>query len=255
MNASRRRGRFLLRDPQDGASARLFCFPYSGLGASMYNKWPRRVGDVEFCLIQLPGRENRIPEPHYGTYDSLAGQVAEYLLPHLDRPFGFFGHCGGALPAFATALHLARHGMPSPEVLYVSSQVSPHDGPYGRFLGMTDAELSEELTQLTLAMGGRPQPDMIEISLKVLRADLDANQQYHLDEPVVLPSVVHAIGWRDDREIPPRLMAGWSAYAEPDRFRRTVLPGGHHAFLRPPDELPLLLAEGLASTRTSGPEG
>ncbi|MFD0382099.1 thioesterase II family protein [Streptomyces stramineus] len=61
-----------------------------------------------------PGRENRLREPHYGTYEELAEQLVEALLPHFDRPFAFFGHCGGALPGFATALLLARSGLPTP---------------------------------------------------------------------------------------------------------------------------------------------
>ncbi|MEV6766772.1 thioesterase domain-containing protein [Streptomyces sp. NPDC051105] len=249
MRTARQPGRLLLRDPQDWAAARLFCFPYSGLGASMYNKWPRRMGDVEICLIQPPGRENRIREPHFGTYEAFAEQAAERLLPHLDRPFGFFGHCGGVLPAFATALHLARNGLPCPDILFVSSQVAPHDGPYGRFLSMTDAELAEELMQLTRAMGGLPQPDLIDINLRVLRADLGASQQYRLEQPVIIPSDIHAIGWRDDREIEPALMGGWTSYTEPRRFSQTILPGGHYDFLRPPEKLLELLAEGCSAPR------
>ena len=34
---------------------------------------------MEICLIQLPGRENRVREPHYGTYEELAVQLAESL--------------------------------------------------------------------------------------------------------------------------------------------------------------------------------
>lgn len=237
--------RWLLRKPKGEAPARLFCFPYSGVGASMYHRWPERIGPAEVCLIQLPGRENRLRDPHYGTYEDLAGPLAEALLPHLDRPFGFFGHCGGALPGFALALHLRERGLPEPAALFVSSQVSPHDGPFGRFLGMRDDELAIELAELTRAMGGEPHPALIEMNLGVLRADVDANRAYHLDKPVRLPSVVHTIGWEDDQEIRPERMTGWSEYAEPGRFRAEVLPGEHYAFLGAPDALTGVLAAGM----------
>ncbi|AEY87129.1 thioesterase [Streptomyces corchorusii] len=247
-----RPNKMLLRPPKQDSRARLFCFPYSGLGASMYNKWPDQVDGVEICRVQPPGRENRYREPHYGTYEELAEQVTEALLPHLDRPFAFFGHCGGALPGFATALHLARAGLPTPHTLFISSQVAPHDGPFGRFLQLTNSELAVELAELTRAMGGTPSPDMIQMSLRVLRADITANQRYHLTEPVLLPCAVHVIGWSEDKEIRPEQMGGWHAYAEDGRYAETTLEGGHHAFLDAPCELLTTLTERLCSAEPFG---
>ncbi|MFF0487669.1 thioesterase II family protein [Nocardia sp. NPDC004068] len=244
--APRRRGG-LLRPPSPDAAARLFCFPYSGLGASMYRRWPRRVGEVEICLIQPPGRENRMRDPHFGRYEDLAELLVPDLEPWLDRPFGFFGHCGGALAAFATALRLGARG---PDCLFVSSQVAPHEGPFGRFLRMTDDELAVELAELTRSLGGEPQPDILALSLRVLRADVTANQRYRLDEPVRLPGRVVAIGWADDREIRPEQMTGWREYATPDRFSSTVLPGAHYEFLSAPTVLFEQFAAGMGASMT-----
>jgi len=90
------------------ATARLFCFPYSGCGASMYRAWPRWVGSVEIVPLQLPGRENRMREPHYGTYEKLASALVADIGPYLDRPYALFGHCGGALPAAEPRCNLRR---------------------------------------------------------------------------------------------------------------------------------------------------
>jgi medium-chain acyl-[acyl-carrier-protein] hydrolase len=50
--------------PQPRASLRLFCFAYAGGGASAFHKWLQLVpAEIEVCLIQLPGRENRLIEP------------------------------------------------------------------------------------------------------------------------------------------------------------------------------------------------
>ncbi|XVS67664.1 thioesterase II family protein [Actinosynnema sp. CA-299493] len=251
MSSPPRRGRWLLRRPDPEAAARLFVFPYSGLGASMYARWPARVGAMEVCAVQPPGRENRIREPHYGGYADLAEAAVPQLLPYLDRPFAFFGHCGGALAAFATAVRLWETGGPPPAVLFMSSQVAPHEGPYGRFLSMTDAELAVELTALTRAMGGAPDPDMIDLGLGVLRADITANQRYRLDDPIELPSAVCALGWADDVEIRPEQMGGWCEYAPAGRFSAPVLTGGHHEFLGAPEylvtELDQTMAKALAS--------
>lgn len=212
----------------------------------MFARWPRRIGDVDICLVQLPGRENRLREPHYGSYEQLASDLAEGLLPYLDRPFGLFGHCGGALPAFATALHLMRSGLPTPAHFFVSSLVPPHEGPYGRFLRMSDDELAVELTKLIRAMGGTPHPELIEMNLGVLRADLAATRAYRIREPVLLPFAVHAIGWSADKEVSPTLMTGWREYAKPDQFHSMVIPGEHYTFLDPPEELLEELVRGMA---------
>lgn len=224
--------RWLLRRPKEGAAARLFCLPYSGVGASMYARWPRRIGPAEVCLIQLPGRENRAKDPHYGTYEALAESLTGALEPYLDVPFAFFGHCSSALAAFETARQLHRKGMPVPDRLFISSQVAPHDGPYGRFLGMTDDELAAELAELTRAMGGEPDPEMIRFGLGVMRADVEANKRYRLPAPEPLPSGITVLGWRDDAEVAPALMTGWRQYADDVRF--TTLQGSHHSFLTAP---------------------
>ncbi|MER7408388.1 thioesterase domain-containing protein [Streptomyces sp. NPDC000070] len=242
-----RPGKWLLRRPRNDVRARLFCLPYSGVGASMYTQWPRLIGDdVEVCPVQLPARENRLREQHYGSYEELARLAVDGLRPYLDRPFGLFGHCGGALAAFAIALYLDQVGGPAPQALFTSSQVAPHDGPFGRFLHLDDEELKVELAHLTRVMGGEPNPAAIELGLTVLRADIAAHQNYRLDAPVRLRAAVRSIGWEDDQEIRPSQMDGWPPYAADGRFAGTVLSGGHHTFRSAPDELLKEFEAGLA---------
>src|SRR6266545_2952434 len=127
--------RWFLREPSPEGAARLFCLPYSGCGATMYRNWPRFLGDIEICRVQPPGRENRTREAAYETYEQLADDLAEVLLPYLDRPFAFFGHCGSALPGYETTVRLLQRGYPMPLRLFVSSQAAPHQGPTGRAHG------------------------------------------------------------------------------------------------------------------------
>lgn len=204
----------------------------------MYHRWPRSVGDLEVCLIQPPARENRIREPHYGTYQELAASLVEFLPPYLDRPFAFFGHCGGVLPGVELTLQLAAAGLPLPHRLFASSQVAPHDGPYGRFLDLDAEGLAEELRTLIASQGGTPSPALVTMGLGLLERDIDANRRYVVPEPQPLPCGVTAIGWSEDREIPFGLMGGWRQLA--DDVRMVRLDGGHHDFLSAP---PALLAE------------
>lgn len=224
-----------MRRPDPAAEARLFCFPYSGTGASMYHRWPRRIGQVEVCLIQPPARENRIREPHYGTYQEMAAALVDYLPPYLDKPFGFFGHCGGALPGVELTLQLAAAGLPLPRRIFISSQVAPHDGPYGRFLSLRRDELTEELARLVTGMGGTPNPRLLELGLDLLEMDIEANRRYRVSEPQPLPCGITVIGWTEDQEIPMDLMGGWRVLSSDCRF--VLLDGKHYDFLGAPAHL------------------
>ena len=225
--------RSLLRIPDAGAAGRIFCFPYSGVGASMFNRWPRWIGRYEVCPLQLPGRENRIGEAHYGTYHELADELASGLLPFLDRPSVFFGHCAGALPAFETARRSTD--APVPPRLVVSAQVAPHDCPHDRFLECTDAQLRDELARLTLSRGGAIHPSWLELAMEILHKDLAANRVYWLDEPVRTELDISVLHWSDDTELTSEQLAGWAHYGTGVRF--DVLDGEHYEFLSAPGAL------------------
>jgi len=232
------RNRWLPREPSRTAAARVFLIPYSGCGASMYRQWPRERAGVEFLPVELPGHETRFAEPNFTSYAELATLMAAGLEPYLDVPFGFFGHCGSALAAYETSVHLVRAGMPTPAGLFVSSQVAPQDGPAGRFLSMDDHQLGAELEKLIRELGGTPSAELIELYLEVLRADVETNKRYVVPDPFRLPCPIAAIGWTGDDEIPYSTMGGWSACGETNSV---LLEGGHHRFIEaPPDLLDLM---------------
>lgn len=231
---------WLLREPADSA-ARLFCLPYSGCGAAMYRDWPRYIGHIEVCPVQLPSRDSRFAEPHFETYERLAAQLIDGLGPFLDRPFALFGHCGSALPAYEVSVQLAQRGGPVPSNLIVSSQVAPHDGPYGRLLGLTEAELAAEVRELMTELGMVVIDDLLEVYLEVLRADIEANKRYH-SPPVRLAHPITAIGWDADTEVSPDLMHGWRDCGD---TRFAVLHGRHYQFLKPTDQLLAVLEASL----------
>jgi surfactin synthase thioesterase subunit len=237
------KNRWLLRRPDPLAQARLFCVPYSGCGASMYRNWPQRHRGVEFCPVQLPGRENRMRDPSPETYQELAAALAEAVTPYLDVPYGFFGHCGSAPTAYEACSWLERTGNQAAR-LFISSQVAPQDGPAGRFLTLDDTGLTAELRTLILKLGGNPAPDILELALDVLRADVEVNKRYVVSAPARLAAPITAVGWADDREVDHRAMGGWTACGD---VTFALFPGGHFRFLDGPAELLDIFAEGLAN--------
>ncbi len=236
------------REPSPDASARLFCLPYSGCGATMYRLWPRFVGSVEVCPVQLPGRESRFREPHYGTVEQLSDQLVEGLRGYLDRPFAFFGHCGSALPAYEASQRLRERGLPTPANMFVSSQVAPHQGPYGRFLELDDEGLKAEMRKLTVEMGGELVEDLIDLYLDIMRADIEANKRYRRDA-VRLDQPITAIGWDQDDEVAHELMTGWADCGD---TTFVVLPGPHYTFLQAPPALLDVIHLGLVGAPRPG---
>ena len=54
------------------ARLRLFCLPFAGDGASLFRQWQTLLGpQFEIIRVQLPGRENRLPEPAYTDLSEL----------------------------------------------------------------------------------------------------------------------------------------------------------------------------------------
>lgn len=236
-----RRNRWLPRTPAADATGRVFLVPFSGCGASLYRRWPRRVDGVEFLPLEPPGHETRFAEPTFATYQELAGTMAAGLGPYLDVPFAFFGHCASALASYEVSLELTRLGTP-PARLFVSSEVAPQDGPVGRFLEMDDAELAAELRTLISKLGGIVTEELIQLHLGVLRADVEANKRYVVPEVRRVPCPITAIGWTDDREVRHTTMGGWAACGD---TTFVLLEGGHHRFTEAPADLVDVLRGGL----------
>jgi len=236
------RNKWLPRPPSATATGRVFCIPYSGCGASMYRRWPGQHDGIEFLPLELPGHETRFAEPNFGTYQELAKAMAADLEPYLDIPYGFFGHCGSALAAYEVSAELTRAGLPVPARLFVSSEVAPQDGPFGRFLGMNETELGAELDTLIRQLGGAPSPELISLYLEVLSADVETNKRYVMPDPLRLPCPITAISWTEDDEIPHWRMTGWPECGD-TTFE--LLPGRHHRFIEAPPELLAVLCSGL----------
>ncbi|MFE9812668.1 thioesterase II family protein [Streptomyces sp. NPDC005227] len=223
-------------------AARLFCFPFSGSGASAFSAWPSTIDGTEVCPLQFPGRENRLAHPHYGTYENLAAALVEPLTPLLDTPFAFFGHCAGALPAYESVLLLAELGLPTPQCLYVSGQRAPHEAARDRMLCLTEDELRAELETFLRGRGIEPRPDMIDMGMFVLLRDHAAAGAYRRTEPARVDCPVVVLHWREDDDVSLEDLQGWRQYADSVEIR--VLEGGHYDFMDAPQELLTTLARG-----------
>ncbi|GAA2987884.1 thioesterase II family protein [Streptosporangium longisporum] len=224
---------WLEREPSPYAAGRVFCLPHAGCGTSVFGAWPQERNSTEFLPVELPGRLSRFDNPMPDTFQELADAMIDGLWPYLDVPFALFGHCWSAYAAYEVAVRLERTGRP-PASLFVSSQLAPQDGPVGRMLTMSDAELRAELEESIREQGNTPHPELVAIYLKILRTDVEVSRRYLVPDPVRLACPITAIGWSEDTEVRPEEMKGW---AECGDTAFLVLPGWHHRFQDAPDEL------------------
>ncbi len=167
--------------PNPQASLRLFCFPYVGGGALIFRTWPNSLpATAEVCPVELPGRGTRLKETPFTRLLPLVQALAQALLPHLDKPFAFFGHSMGALISFELTRQLRRLYGLVPLHLFVSAHRAPQlPDPDPPIHTLPEAEFMEELR----CLNGTPkevleQPELMELMLPILRADFALCETY-----------------------------------------------------------------------------
>lgn len=226
--------------PNPQARLRLFCFPYAGGGASIFRPWADALpAMIEVCPVQLPGREARMKEPPFTRLPPLVQAAVRCLIPHLDKPFAFFGHSMGALLSFELARELRRRRSREPAHLFVSGcsapQITDPDPP----IHSLPARMFIENLRL---LNGTPRDaldhqELMEVLLPPLRADFAVYETYvYADEPP-LPCPITAFGGLEDGKVSRDCLDAWRRQTRAS-FALRMLPGDHF-FLRTAQ--PLLL--------------
>jgi len=216
--------------PQPRARFRLFCFPYAGGGASIYQVWGTTLtSEIEVCPVQLPGRENRMKERAITDFAELIEVLIEVLQPSFNLPFAFFGHSMGALISFGLTRELRRRGYPLPAHLFASAYRAPqlpnqdepplHSLPEG------------VLVQKLLEMNGTKReilddPELRSFILPILRADFSVCESYGYTEETPLPCPVTAFGGLQDSRVSRQSLMAWREQTS-EQFALRMLPGDH----------------------------
>jgi medium-chain acyl-[acyl-carrier-protein] hydrolase len=219
----------LFQMPNPAAALRLFCFHYAGGNAQVFQGWPGRLPHgVEIGAIQLPGRSDRLGEPHIRRLLPLSRIVAQELLPYLDKPFVFFGHSLGALLCFETARSLRRENRRQPSHIFVSATEAPHRRSMGESLsGLPKGALVKKLQEFN----GTPievlqNDELLDLMLPTIRADFELCEtyEYHPESPLECPMTIY--GGLEDHKVEAERLAAWSEMTM-GAFEIRMFPGGH----------------------------
>ncbi len=216
--------------PRQTASARLFCFPYAGVGAQVFRQWPAGLPtELEVCAAQLPGRANRLHEPAVTSIPALVDELVRAMAPHLDLPFAFFGHSMGAVLAFEVARALAARALPMPSYLIVSGRRPPHMPDLAPPLHpLPDPEFVAEINR---RYGGiHPEilenQDVLALLLPGLRADITALETHRPPPGLPLSCPIAAFGGADDPLTPRAHLEAWQRETT-EAFQLCLFPGSH----------------------------
>ena len=233
--------------PPTSDTPRVICLPHAGSGASAFRNLAHGFfTGVEMLVMQYPGRETRLGEPPIRDLNQMADQIAEAVLPFLDRPVMLFGHSMGAKIAYELVRKLQALRAPLPERLIVSCSPAPHCAPAidPAYKGSDDEFLS-----YLRRLGSMPEEllevdEMIELILPILRADFELLDNYRPSaDGETLACPITAIFSPEDETVTPADIAMWEDVST-HPFQLHSISGGHFYFPLQNETLPDILAGG-----------
>jgi medium-chain acyl-[acyl-carrier-protein] hydrolase len=197
---------------ESATKLRLFCFPYAGSGATIFQSWQGCLPHtIEVCPVNLPGRERRWHETPFTNLLSLVESLAPHLKPYLDKPFAFFGHSMGALMSFELARLLRKEKWPQPVHLFVSGNSAPQlESTVPPLYNLPEPDLVTELRRLN----GTPKavldnPELRQLILPIIRADFEICQTYVYRDGPPLESPITALCGTQDEDVSPEALDAW----------------------------------------------
>lgn len=212
------------------ADVRLFCFPYSGAGSSIFYNWSTILpASIEVVAVELPGRGSRLSEPAFTQLQPLVKNLTESLLPYLDRPFAFFGHSMGALVSFELSRLLRAEHALEPIHMFVSGHQAPQipDNADDPIHDLPDEQLAQKLRELNGTDEEILRNDELRgIILPIIRADFSVCETYSYkpDRPLSCP--IDAFGGLGDPYVTRENLDAWSIHTTAP-FKARMFPGDH----------------------------
>lgn len=209
----------------------LFCLPYAGASAMVYNRWRRPLQPgIEVRPVEIPGRGRRLAEALPRDIVELARQLVVEHRQEFAAPYGLFGHSLGALVAFEMAHVIQDLGLPAPLALFVSGAEAPSERDTEWYANLdTDAELTQKLLELD----GTPaealsNDELMRMTLPIVRADFRMCARYRHDVRDGLDCPLRVFAGRQDR---PSVSALRAWQKETLRSAELTLFDGGHFFL------------------------
>ena len=236
--------------PRSDARMRLVCFPFAGGGASAFSDWAAALpSTVELCVVQMPGREERLAEPLMTDMAELVEVLTDKLQALDDLPFAFFGHSMGAMVCYEVACRLRALKATLPQHLFLSARAAPQLQEFGEPLRSLDNEsFIERLHSLygAVPQAIRESAALQEVFVPILRADVSLLETYPHMAKAPLDCPFSVLGGESDPAISTTMLAGWQQLTS-STFDQHPFEGGHFYLHGQRDALMALINQKLQS--------
>lgn len=165
---------------------KLFIIPFAGGMSSTYLTWKDNITKCSVQPIVLRGRETRVFEDLYSSFEEAVDDISKQILDILDEDddqFAIFGHSMGALLAYEVYFKLIEE-YACPEVLFFSGRRPPNLGNDTKAIYKYP---KEELKEALISKGGMDakffdNEELVELFLPVIRADYKILYEYQYVE-------------------------------------------------------------------------
>lgn len=218
------------------AKMRLFCFPYAGGSAVIFDGWQKKLPEnVDIFAIQAPGRGPRFGEEPIGDLESKVKAIRKEIAPYLDIPFMFLGHSNGAMLAFELTRELQRD-----KALWESQLKQRYwhlvlSGKRAIHLPKTKDDMHhlpfDDFIDRLKKYNGTPKEilehrELMELYMPVLRADFSLSEtlKYNNDIKSDVPTTVYY--GAQDVDVPEDDVKAWQELIEPE-ISFTKFAGDH----------------------------
>ncbi|MFP2926148.1 thioesterase II family protein [Pyxidicoccus sp. 3LG] len=238
---------FPTRKPLPDPRMRLFCLPFAGGSAAIYNGWGANLPvGVELCAVQLPGRERRLMEKPIDNLPALVDALLPVLAPLLDRPFAFFGYSMGSRISLELTRRLKVRNGPMPRGLLLGAAGPPRENDREPIHHLPEAEFIAHLRKYD----GTPEEilqhrELLELLLPTLRADFALAWWENGNHAVKLDVPISAFGAVDDKHVPVEKLERWREETSSEDFRVRHFDGGHFFIRQKQDALLTAVREDL----------
>ena len=204
----------------------LFCIPYAGCSASMFNIFNGKIPGVQIVPLDYAGKGVRIGEPMHSRIAGAVEDCAASVIHHGNfSNYSLFGYSMGGVIAYETALLLNKTNVNLPHNIILAACEPPDsimDG-HTSYMAMSDAEFIEYL----ISTGGIDSeltalPEFLDLFLPIIRNDHVLLEFYEPTKCETPLSVAFHVAYSDDE----RNASGWRRYTSV-KCDLTHFDGGH----------------------------
>lgn len=209
---------------------KLFCLPYAGGSAMVYNTWKKHINhSIELYPVELAGRGRRFSEPLYGSFEDAVEDIYRFVIKILDdTEYAIFGHSMGSLLAVELLHKLKQSEYRAPLHAFFSGRYPPHIKKGEDIYTLPDEEFTNEIFRL----GGTPKElmeseELLGLFIPILKSDYRILDGYYYNHGSgKFDCSITVFSGKEDPDIDQGDLSQWQAYTD-KTCRIHEFQGGH----------------------------